>query len=134
MHRFLSRSLDIEEPMTPKEKEVQRRFFEKENTLLVHVSAQRHVNPNMSYSTVVEAMHKQFTLGLGSSAAVDVDTLNQATVNGLHDSYQRHLEAMAHSHDVGFDNSRIPTNLLPRPSFNLQEDAEVVGKHQIILR
>lgn len=134
MHRLISRSLDIEEPMTPKEKEVQRLFFGKENTLLVHGSAQRHVNPSMSYSTVVDAMHKQFTVGLGGSDPVDVASLNQATIDGLYDSYQKHVKAVEHTREVGFEKSRIPSNMLPRPSFNLQEDAEFVGKHQIILR
>lgn len=134
MHRFVSGSLDIDEPMTPKEKEVQHRFLGKENTLGVHVSAQRHVNPNISYATVTDAMVKQFTVGLGSSVAVHVDTLNQATIDRLYDSYQKHLEAVAHIREVGFEKSRLPTTMLPRPSFNLQEDAELVGKHQVILR
>lgn len=134
MNQFIGRSLDIEEPMTPKEKIIKNEFLGKANTLRVCASAQRHVNASISYSTVVDAMHKEFSIGLGGSAPVKLDTLNQTTINNLHESFQKHLKAVAHTREIGFENSRIPTNILPRPSFNLQEDHETTGKHQVILR
>lgn len=134
MNRFLGRSLELEEPMSPKEKALKTQFFDKQNTLRVFSSAQTHVNPTVSYSTVVDAMHKEFTLGLGGRAPIDVETLNQSTINNMYDSYQKHLRAVAHTREVGFENSKIPTTMLPRASFNLQEDDEVIGKNQIVLR
>lgn len=134
MNQFMGRSLDIEEPMTPKEKIIKTEFLGKANTLRVCASAQRYVNASISYATVVDAMHKEFSIGLGGSAPVKLDTLNQTTINNLHESFQKHLKAVAHTREIGFENSRIPTNMLPRPSFNLQEDDETTGKHQVILR
>lgn len=134
MNHFLGRPLEIEEPMSPKEKAIKIEFFDKANTLRVHSSAQTHVNPAVSYANVVDAMHKEFTIGLGSRAPIDVETLNQSTINKIYDAYQKHLQAMAHTREVGFENSKIPANILPRASFKLQEDDEVTGKNQIVLR
>ena len=134
MNRFLGRPLEIEEPMSPKEKAIKSKFLDKPNTLRVYSSAQTHVNPAVSYANVVDAMHKEFTIGLGGRAPVDVETLNQSTINKMYDSYQKHLQAMAHTREVGFENSKIPASILPRASFKLQEDDEVIGKKQIVLR
>lgn len=120
--------------MTPKEKKRKNDFFAKANTELLYGSAQRHVNPGISYATVVDKMHTEFTNGLGSSTPVSVQLLNQTTINNLNDSYKNHLKAVAHTRKVGFENSKIPASMLPRPSFNLQGDDEDIGKHQIVLR
>lgn len=120
--------------MSPKEKAIKSKFLDKPNTLRVYSSAQTHVNPAVSYANVVDAMHKEFTIGLGGRAPVDVETLNQSTINKMYDSYQKHLQAMAHTREVGFENSKIPASILPRASFKLQEDDEVIGKKQIVLR
>lgn len=134
MDRLIGRSLDVEEPMTPKEKAVKNEFLGAANTRRVYKSAQNHVNARLSYATVVDVMHRQFTLALGGASRVVVDDLNQATINSLYESNEKHLKAMAHAREVDFTNSRIPTNMLPRPSFNLQEEDEVSGRHQVILR
>jgi len=135
MDRLIGRSLDIEEPMTPKEREIKAKFLGTANIERLYTSAQRHVSAGISYATVVDAMHDEFTLALGGShTSLRVDDLNQATVDKLYESNAKHLRAMAHAREVSFNNSKIPTNMLPRPSFNLQEDDEVSGKHQIILR
>lgn len=134
MNRYIGRSLDIDEAMTPKEKVVKEEFLSKENSLRVFGSAQRHVNPTISYSNVVDAMHKEFTQGLGGSAPVSVPSLNQTTIDNLSISYTKHIVAMHQTRRVGFDTSKIPSNMLPRPSFNLQEDDEATGKHQVIFK
>jgi len=120
--------------MTPKEREIKSIFLGEENIPRVYTSAQKHVNPMISYATVVDAMHKEFTLALGGVHHLRVDDLNQATVNALYESNEKHLRAMAHARDVDFNNNRIPSHMLPRPSFGLQENDESSGKHQVILR
>ncbi|CAN0299133.1 unnamed protein product [Ectocarpus sp. 6 AP-2014] len=120
--------------MSPNEHAIKNIFFSEANTSRVHGSAQAHVHASISYPTVVDAMHKEFTVGLGGREAVNVDTLNRNTINTLHDSHQKHLHAVAHSREVGFEKSRIPTNFLPRASFELQTDRERSGKTQIVLR
>ncbi|CAM9155333.1 unnamed protein product [Ectocarpus sp. 8 AP-2014] len=120
--------------MTPNEYAIKNVFFSDANVSRVHVSAQTHVHANISYPTVVDAMHKEFTVGLGGREPVNVDALNRSTMNTLHDCHQKHLRAVARSREVGFENSRIPTNLLPRASFELQTDSELSGKTQIVLR
>ncbi|CAN0368086.1 unnamed protein product [Ectocarpus sp. 6 AP-2014] len=120
--------------MTPNEHAIKNVFFSDANVSRVHVSAQTHVHANISYPTVVDAMHKEFTVGLGGREPVNVDALNRNTMNTLHDCHQKHLRAVARSREVGFENSRIPTNLLPRASFELQTDSELSGKTQIVLR
>jgi len=89
MDRLIGRSLDIEEPMTPKEREIKSIFLGKENILRVYTSAQKHVNTVISYATVVDAMHKEFTLALGGMSCLRVDELNQATINTLYESNEK---------------------------------------------
>lgn len=134
MDRLIGRSLDVEEPMTPKEREIKSAFLGEDNILRVYTSAQKHVNAAISYATVVDAMHREFTLALGGMSRLDVNELNQATVNMLYESNEKHLRATAHARKIDFASSRIPSHMLPRPSFNLQEDDESSGKHQVVLR
>ena len=131
----IGKPLEIDEPMSPNEHAIHGVFFSKDNTLRVHRSAQTHVSASLSFATVVDAMHKEFSLGLGGRVPVDVESLNQSTINSLYDSHQKHLLAVAQSREVGFENSRIPTTLLPRASFQIQpETGDMVGKTQILLR
>ena len=132
---YLKRSLDIEESMTPFEKSIKASFFEKSNIMRVFGSAQRHVNANITYSTVVDSMHSQFTEALGGNGSVEVSSLNQATIDKLSDSHKKHLVAVEHARKIGFENNKIPEKMLPRPSFNLQSEEESIGiSTQILFR
>lgn len=134
MYRYIGNSLDTDEAMSPREKALKNEFLSKQNTLLLFESAQRHVDPNTSYSNVVDAMHNEFTVGLGGAVLLTLSFLNQTTIDKLSISHEKHMEAMRRSREVGFEKSKIPSKMLPRPSFNLEEDDETRGKHQLILR
>jgi hypothetical protein len=118
--RFISYSLGHEN-LSPLEGRLRAEFMSCENKKAVFVSVQTRVSPTIGFGAVVDAMHDTFLKSL-SRSPTGVDELNRYLIERVVDQHARSIENSAKSREFGFVRGKIPSSMLPRPSFSLPED------------
>jgi len=121
--RFVNYTLqDDGENLSPVEKILRTRFLSDENKAVVYQKVQQVVDPMITYGNVVDAMYESFERSL-FLVLNTVDEMNAVFIKSFSDKRKTSLIAMARSRERGFVKSNIPSNFLPRPSFNLQDNS-----------
>jgi len=121
--RFVNYTLqDDGENLSPLEKLLRERFLSKDNKDVVYRMVQSQIDPMVTYGNVTDAMYECFERSL--FLVLDtVKEMNDVFIQKFAQKRKTSLEAMSRSRDRGFVKSNIPSNFLPRPSFNLQENS-----------
>ena len=105
--------------VSPLEKKKRDEFFEKGNVDSIVLDVHSQVDSDISSATIVESMHCVFTNMLGRNQVLELNVLNENVVRELIRKKASSDKFSLVSRKVGFESSKIPTNILPRPSFSL---------------
>lgn len=126
--------LKVDERLTPSEQALHDFFFRADNAAQLLRAVHARVDAGISHAALIDAMHDIFTEGIGgSSRNISVATLRTDVVNRLLHKKNMSNRASALSRRVGFERSKIPTQILPRASFSLPSEDEAKGKVSFIL-
>lgn len=121
-NRIFSYSLD-KTSLLPSEKVMKAKFLSEENKLVVWRSATRLVYPTITFGNVVDEMENVFNLSTYDLPS-SVKDLNNRTIEKLQRDHERHIRGTARSREFGFVNGKIPSTMLPRPSFSVEDEKE----------
>lgn len=113
--------------VSPLEKKRRHDFFENGNVNSVVLDVHSRVDSEISRTTIVESMHCVFTNMLGRNQLLGLNVLNENVVQELIRKKASSDKFSLVSRKVGFESSKIPTNILPRPSFSLEKEDENMG-------
>jgi len=121
--RFVNYTLqDDGENLSPIEKILRTKFLSKENMDVVYRMVQENIDPMVTYGNVTDAMYESFEKSL--FLVLDtVGEMNTVFMKNFAEKRKTSMDAMSRSRDRGFVKSNIPSNFLPRPSFNLQDNS-----------
>lgn len=135
MSRFSQLSLvkRTDERLRPSEKELHERFFQKDNIKFIYLSITSNIHRSISYNSVLEIMNKVFRASIINDNHPSIDDMNLVCFSRARKEYESKLERQTIQKERTFNNSNIPTRILPRPSMALEksEDDESRGKHII---
>ena len=123
---LLRYSLNQDELVSPQEKRLKDLFFLKGNVDRIVDEVHSRVDPEASRGCVVDTMHCVFTNMLGHNQILSLDQLNTSVVQHLFRMKVSSDKASSVSRSVGFERSKIPSRMLPRPSFSMEDDDEDV--------
>jgi hypothetical protein len=128
MHRIITMynfRVKLDEQLSPSELRVRNDFFSKQNTqkvvALVHGSVDRYLTDG----SIVDVMHEVFTQSLGQKnglVGTTLAALNDLVSSTILSRQRASASASIRSRRVGFETSKIPTTILPRPSFSYKSD------------
>lgn len=126
--------LKLDERLSPSEIVVQNRFFSQANINHAVLMVRETVDYFYSHGDVYDAMYEVFTRTLGEKNGVSskddgiINKMNSAVVAQILKRKVASNQASKVSRRVGFENSKIPTAILPRASFSLEAEDEDRGK------
>lgn len=123
---MLRYSLNQDELVSPAEKRIKEAFFHKTNVDTVTRDVHSKIDARISRGCVVDSMHCVFVNMLGHNELISIDQLNSNTVQEVFRKKTNSDKASQISRRVGFERSKIPTTILPRPSFSVETDDENV--------
>ena len=119
---LLRYSLNQDELVSPQEKRLKEMFFVQSNVNRIVEESNSRVDPAISHACVVDTMHCVFTNMLGHNQILSISQLNTSVVQELFRRKVSSDKASAVSRSVGFERSKIPSRMLPRPSFSMEDD------------
>ena len=123
---MLRYSLNQDELVSPVEKRLKETFFEKSNVDTVVMEVHSKVDTRISRTCIVDNMHCVFVNMLGYNEILNIQQLNANVVQEIFRKKTNSDKASQISRRVGFERSKIPTTILPRPSFSVETDDENV--------
>ena len=109
--------------LSPFEKRLRTQFTSKSNQSIVFSSAQKNVDPLITFGNVVDEMYDTFTANLHLSPH-SVELLNSRTISTLIRKRDLHNNSTIRTRERDFTRSKLPSDFLPRASFRLQEDSD----------
>ena len=126
MSRFFDFSLykRTDELLRPAEKELSGRFHSTENIQLLYKRAVSEVGTSVSYSGVTTTMDAVFRRAIQTEDLPEVSEMNGAVLSRLSkDSESMNVNQARYAERV-FQNSNVPAQFLPRPSYSSRDDEE----------
>ena len=124
----MSRISDIffldKESILPFEKKIKATFLSEANKVEVWKSVINSVNPTITFGNVVDAMEDIFTISI-IDQFTSVENLNTRTIQKISIDNARNIRGMARSREFGFVNGKIPSKMLQRPIFTVEEEPEI---------
>lgn len=126
MSRFFYFSLykRTDELLRPAEKELGGRFHSTENIQLLYKRAVSEVGTSVSYSDVTTTMDAVFRRAIQTEDLPEVSEMNVTVLGRLSKDSERMNMTQARYAERVFQNSNVPAQFLPRPSYSSHDDEE----------
>ena len=126
MSRFFDFSLykRTDELLRPAEKELSGRFHSTENIQLLYKRATSEVGISVPYSDVTSTMDAVFRRAIQTENLPTVSDMNGAVLGKLSGDFERTSTSQKLYAERVFQNSNVPTQFLPRPSYSSSHDNE----------
>lgn len=126
MSRFSDFSLykRTDELLRPSEKKLSDLFYSTENVQLLYKRAVTEVGMSVAYSEVTATMDTVFRRAIQTESLPRVSEMNGAVLGNLSKYFERMSTSQKRFTERVFQNSNVPTQLLPRPSYSSPDNDE----------
>lgn len=126
MSRFFDFSLykRTDELLRPAEKELSGRFHSTENIQLLYKRATTEVSISVPYSAVTVTMDAVFRSAIQTENLPTVSEMNGAVLGKLSRDLKMTSTRQKRYAERVFQNSNVPTQFLPRPSYSSHDNEE----------
>jgi len=104
--------------LRPAEKELSGRFHSTENIQLLYKRATIEVGISVPYSDVTSTMDAVFRRAIQTENLPTVSEMNGAVLGKLSGDFERTSTSQKRYAERVFQNSNVPTQFLPRPSYS----------------